>query len=99
MVCGVEQRHQDILIKIISSFLPTAAIYLYGSRARNDARGGSDIDLAIDAGSSVDWHVIALIKEAIEESTIPFFVDITDINEVSDDFKNEITKEWQVWKK
>ncbi|HBR70304.1 TPA: nucleotidyltransferase domain-containing protein [Candidatus Dependentiae bacterium] len=93
----VEPEYKKKLIEIINKYLPKAKIYLYGSRARGDHSEGSDIDLAIDTGKPVNFSIIGNIKEAIEESTIPLFVDVIDIQNASSNFINEIKKEWIPW--
>ena len=49
-------------------------VYLFGSRSRDDARWNSDYDLWIDA--DLPDSLIAEIQEELEESFVPFRVDI-----------------------
>lgn len=49
-------------------------VYLFGSRSRGDARWNSDYDLWIDA--DLPDALIAQIQEELEESFVPFKVDI-----------------------
>jgi uncharacterized protein len=85
------------LIEIVFKYLPKARIFLYGSRARNDHTAESDIDIAIDNKSKIDKIMLSTIKEDVDESTIPFFVDIVDFAEVSDDLRNQILKDGILW--
>lgn len=98
MVVGLEEKYKKLLIDIIKKHLPNAAIYLYGSRAYGKARECSDVDIAIDAGEKLGLSVLFRIKDEIEESSIPFFVDVTDVRNVSEKFKSGIEKEWVLWK-
>lgn len=86
------------LIAIISSYLPAARIVLFGSRARGDNTPESDIDVAIDNQHPIAVGTLYAIKEAIEESHIPFSVDVVDIHAVSASFKAQIMKEGIIWK-
>ena len=86
-------RNIHILLTIITKALPQAKVYLFGSRARGDNNPESDIDIAIDIETKIDSSVLSQIKEAVEESTIPFTVDIVDLHTVSDDFKKQILKD------
>lgn len=95
----MEEKYKNKLIEIIQNRLPTCAILLYGSRARNDAREGSDIDLAVDCGKKIDRLIIADILEDIENSTIPYKVDLVDLQAISGDFKKEIQRDGVIWKK
>ncbi|EKD48547.1 MAG: hypothetical protein ACD_64C00261G0006 [uncultured bacterium] len=85
------------LLSIIHRYLPGSKVYLFGSRARGTHQSGSDIDLAVDAGKKVGIDTILNIKAAIEETTIPLFVDVVDIHAVADDFKQEILKDALLW--
>lgn len=91
------QADKPTLIRIITTYLPEAKIYLFGSRARKDYSSTSDIDIAIDIKKKIDSVVLSAIKENIEESSIPFTVDVIDLNNVSEDFKNEILKDAVIW--
>ena len=93
----LEGRYRHVLIDLIRQKIPGCRIWLFGSRARKTHRSGSDFDLAIDAGRILQMREIFAIKEAIEETTLPVFVDIVDINNVSSDFLDHIKKEWIVW--
>lgn len=95
---NIDEKYKKILLDIVMSKLPECKVYLFGSRARGTCRSGSDIDLALDADKKIDDMTIMYIKEAIDASIIPFFVDIIDMQDVSDDFKNIITKDFIIWK-
>ena len=56
-----------------------ARVYLFGSYARGEAHRFSDIDVAIDAGDPLPPSLKADIEEALEESTVPYFVDVVDL--------------------
>ena len=90
--------YQQELMAIIFKLIPHCKIYLSGSRARKSNRAGSDIDLALDANKKIDLSVLAKINESIEESKVPFFVDVVDLCSVDDDFKEKITKDMIPWK-
>ena len=86
----MKTEYKNLLIKIIKKYLPNTKIYLFGSRARKTNTPGSDIDLAIDSETKIDFKIISKIKNDIEESKIPFFVDVLDIQSVSEEMKKEI---------
>ncbi len=92
------ERDKQELVAIISSYLPNARIILFGSRARGDTVSGSDIDIALDNKTRIDVHTIYAIKEAFEETRIPFTVDVIDLHAVSEMFKQQIFTEGLIWK-
>ncbi len=61
-------------------------------------REGADADIALDNGTPIEHLTLANIKFDIEESTIPLFVDVVDVQTVSKDFLDEIKKDWIEWK-
>jgi predicted nucleotidyltransferase len=75
---------------IIASHLPDARIFLFGSRAKGDARETSDFDIAVDAGSKISLGVIARIKDEIDELRTLKSIDIIDLNRVNPKFKTII---------
>ena len=91
--------YKKIIIFIIEKYAPHAKIIIYGSRARNDNREGSDIDIALDTGSKIDTLIMSQIIGALEESNLPIPFDIVDFHAVSEDMKNKSIKEGVVWKK
>ena len=98
MSSQLSESYKQDLLAIITKYLPVAKVYLFGSRARREQRPGSDIDIALDAGKQIDAITLMRIKNDIEESKIPVFVDVIDLHNVSDDFKNFITKDLIPWK-
>ncbi len=85
------------LLKIIRKQLPHCKVYLYGSRARKSHSSGSDIDVALDTGKKLDYKIIFKIKNDIEESTLPVFVDVVDVHGISDDMKKQIQQDGILW--
>jgi len=63
---------------LIKNF-PNESIYLFGSRARGDNSAFSDIDIAIEAKDNISQK-IAKVRFEIEESLIPYKVDIIDLS-------------------
>jgi len=91
-----------MLIKIIESVLKEkgVTVYLFGSRATGKATSTSDIDIGIllkkNMGSDKE---IALLKEKIENSNIPYKVDVVDLSQVSESFRKQALKEGKIlWK-
>ncbi len=95
----MKQKHKDLLISIIEKHLPKCSIFLFGSRALENHEAESDVDLALDAGKKINLTVLYAILGDIEESSIPFFVDVVDLHGVSEDFKESIEKDFVAWKK
>ncbi len=82
-----EQRIKEIISKFIDP--DKYEIFIFGSRATGHALEYSDCDIGISGKKALPLRKIALIKEALEESELPFRVDIVDFFMVSDNFKKE----------
>ena len=63
---------------------------MFGSRIHGTAKPWSDLDLAIKAKSVLGWKLLAEIKEAFQESDLPFRVDIVDWNDIKESFRKAI---------
>jgi len=88
---------EEYLIKLLKENLPKdSKAFLFGSRARGDCSRNSDIDIGILAGN-LDNKIIVKMKEIIDESFIPFDVDIVDFSKVKDSFKKEALRSAVQW--
>ena len=73
-------------------------VFLFGSRARNDNANHSDVDIGYIPYGEFDRGKILILNERIENSTIPYKVEIVNFNEVSEDFKIAALKDAVIWK-
>lgn len=91
-------RYQKEIVAIIGALHPRIKIYLFGSFARGDARAGSDIDLALDAGRPLTIAEIGMLKSLMEALPVSQRIDLVDIYYVPDDMKHTILTQGIVWK-
>ena len=75
-----------------------AAIYLFGSWERGTQRPSSDVDIAVKCNDPSSGKIIANLRDVLEESTIPYRVDVVDINYASPGLKETIQREGILWK-
>ncbi len=83
--------------RALAPLLAHARLRLFGSRARGDARHTSDIDLAVQAGARIPAAELAALREALEESHVPFRVDLVDYATASPQLKQAIDREGIPW--
>lgn len=62
-------------------------VFLFGSRACGNEKFYSDIDIGILGKEKLNSVVIANIENELEESIVPYNVDIVDFSKVDKDFK------------
>jgi hypothetical protein len=75
-----------------------AAVYLFGSHARGEVRHGSDIDVAILPREELPAAFFANLTETIEESTIPYDVDLIDLRKVAPEFREHVIRTGIKWR-
>lgn len=75
-------------------------VYLYGSWARQEERRTSDIDLAIWPEDPLPTGALSKLRSALEEATIPYPVEVTNLREADETFIQQVMKEgieWNEW--
>jgi predicted nucleotidyltransferase len=75
-----------------------AKVYLFGSQATGKARMHSDIDVAILPLQPLPVGTLAEICDALEESDVVRNVDVVDVTEADEVFRQRVKKEGIVWK-
>ena len=74
-------------------------VVLFGSRARGDYFETSDMDIGILPKGEMNKNKVALFREKIENSNIPYKVDVVDLSQASREFTDKAIKEGLViWK-
>lgn len=84
-------RAHDTLLALLRRYLPDTMVWAYGSRVNGRARVQSDLDLV--AFASPEQRVsVFLLKEAMEESDLPFRVDLLIWDDIPASFHREIER-------
>jgi len=74
-------------------------VILFGSRAREDYLETSDVDIGVLPAAMVNRSKIALSRERIENSNIPYKVDVVDLSQASKEFTDKVLAEGVIiWK-
>jgi predicted nucleotidyltransferase len=73
-------------------------IVFFGSRIRGDNIASSDIDIGIIPKGKFNRGGLTLLREYIDDSNIPYNVDIVDFSTTSEQFKKEALKDAEIWK-
>jgi len=94
----IDEKTKTKLIAVLKALFPEAKIYLYGSYAKGEARPYSDIDLALDAGERITGGRIDEAKSMLRESNIFYSIDLVDVWGIPQHMRDEIKKEWILWK-
>lgn len=68
----------EIVQRILSDHLPDIEVRAFGSRVTGTAKSYSDLDLAVLAPTALDHDSPRRLREAFEDSTLPFRVDVVE---------------------
>ncbi|WP_321429912.1 nucleotidyltransferase domain-containing protein [uncultured Methanolobus sp.] len=74
------------------------SIFLFGSRARGNAHSTSDIDIGVLPSGCFDRKKITALRAELEEMNIPYTVDLVDLSTVTEDFRQQVLNEGEIWK-
>ena len=90
---NVKQKHLNELTEIFKSYCPKAEIWAYGSRLTDDYHSGSDLDLVVKTFNDNSKN-LSKLKELLNDSNIPFLIDINEFDMLPKSFQNEILKNY-----
>ena len=69
---------------------------LFGSRVVGKPAKYSDLNVAVMGQAKIPGHILENLREAFENSDLPYRVDVVDLNRSSAQFKSQVLKE-VVW--
>jgi predicted nucleotidyltransferase len=75
-----------------------AAVWLFGSCARGKPRQHSDIDIGILPRDELSSGFLAELEADIEESAIPYDVDLVDLRRADPAFLDAVRREGVKWR-
>jgi predicted nucleotidyltransferase len=75
-----------------------AAVWLFGSCARGDARQHSDIDIGVLPRGDFPSGFFAKLAADLEESTIPYDVDLVDLRHADPALVDEVRRKGVKWR-
>lgn len=90
---NVKDEYLKELKDIFTKYCPKAEIWAYGSRVKNDCHSGSDLDLVVKSFNA-DGKFVYELKDLLNDSDIPFLMDIQDFEKLPKSFQDEIKKEY-----
>ncbi len=91
MKFGLEKRHLDFILQVLQKNIPQANFYIFVSRAKGNHKEYSDIDIAVKLEKeTISADILGKILMEFSDSTLPYEVDVIDLNAIDDKFKNLI---------
>lgn len=83
MTFGLTEAQLTQIINIIARFSEVEEAVIFGSRARGNHREASDIDIALK-GTNLSTATVNGIAAALDETYLPFFVDVVDYPRITE---------------
>ncbi len=87
----LNEKHLALIRELLNRHLPGVEVWAYGSRIKGTAKPWSDLDLVVFADPS-QQNAVGELREAFEESDLPFRVDLFVWDELPASFKENINE-------
>jgi uncharacterized protein len=78
---GLSEKTCATVRKILDQYPAVAKAVIYGSRAKGNYKPGSDIDMTL-LGDALDHNTLSAITWALNDSDIPYTVDVSLFEEI-----------------
>lgn len=82
----VDEKHWKLILSILNKYPYT--FYAFGSRVKGEQQKFSDLDICYM--EPIPLNILSEIRNDLDESDLPFRVDLIDYLRASKDFKNLI---------
>jgi type I restriction enzyme S subunit len=86
----ISPENWQIVRDILQRYVPDREVWAFGSRAKWTAKEFSDLDIAIIGDKPLSIALTADLREAFQESALPFKVDIVDWANITPSFRQVI---------
>ena len=84
----IRPDHLEVVQSILREHLPLGVkVWVFGSRADWSTKDSSDLDLALEGDNALSHKLLGVLKDAFEDSALPYMVDVVDINRIGDSFR------------
>lgn len=89
----IKKEYLDELQSIFCKYCPKAEIWAYGSRIKDASHSGSDLDLTVKNFNDENKS-IGELREFLNDSDIPFLIEIQEFGKLPKSFQHEILKKY-----
>jgi len=93
---AIPVRHLRYLLEQMEWHIPKATVWAFGSRIKWSHRPESDLDLAVHCDKETGRKGIPKLNDALQESDLPFNVQILDFNRLPENMQENIKKNYLV---
>lgn len=86
----ISPENWRIVRDILQRYVPDREVWAFGSRAKWTAKEFSDLDIVIIGDKPLSIALTADLREAFQESALPFKIDIVDWANITPSFRQVI---------
>jgi predicted nucleotidyltransferase len=90
------ERVREITLQVLGD--RAVRVYLFGSSVTGRVRRSSDIDVAIEPRGILPAALLAELRERLEESEVPYDVDVVDLSVASPEIRASVEREGLLWR-
>ncbi len=84
----IRPDHLAVVQDILREHLPAGVkVWVFGSRANWSTKDSSDLDLALEGENRLSHKLLGTLKDAFDDSALPYTVDVVDLNRIGDSFR------------
>ena len=96
-----EEKYLKMLKEIILSQVDTekVMVFVFGSRASTKYSSRADVDIGLLTDGKLPYNLFHKIRNAVDESIIPWEIDLVDFTRVTKSFKEAALKDILIWNK
>lgn len=95
----ISEQERETILSILNRYIPDAEAWVFGSRIKGTFKSYSDLDLLIIGKEKMSINSMGELREAFQESDLPFRVDLVDWHRISPEFRFLIEQEYEIIKK
>jgi type I restriction enzyme S subunit len=88
----LKPEHRKIVFDILARHIPGREVQVFGSRATGTAKPFSDLDLVIMGGEPLPVTTMRILRDAFDDSDLPFQVDLVEWAGTSEEFRKVIER-------
>ena len=92
----ITTSQRKTILALLGKYLPNTTAWVYGSRVKWTSRPQSDLDMVVFA-TPEQHRKISDLREAFEESNLPFRVDLFVWDEVPKQFRRRLRQIMWCW--
>lgn len=90
-------QHLEQIKTTLRRHLPRCEVRAFGSRVTGKTKPYSDLDLVLIGPNKIPTNILSALKEELEESDVPFRVDLLDWHTLTPTFQTVIDRTSELW--